>query len=133
MVQSTRSRFQASGPLHSKTLKFSIRIVRLFQFLTKDKKEYILSKQVLRSGTNPGAMVREASNAESPKDFIHKLGIAQKEIAETQYWLELLHATDYLSQKEFHSLYSDSTQILKMLKSSIQTKKANLHKDKSMK
>lgn len=82
-----------SNILAKKTLEFSIRIVRLFQYLNTEKKEFILSKQLLRSGTNPGAMVREASMAESGLDFIHKLSIAQKEICETRYWLELLKAT----------------------------------------
>lgn len=73
------------GPLREKSLKFAIRTVKLYRYLQDDKKEFVLSKQLLRSGTNPGAMIREAENAESISDFIHKLSIAQKETAETIY------------------------------------------------
>lgn len=77
------------SPLKKKIFLFAILIVNLYKYLTIEKKEYVLSKQLLRSGTNPGAMVREAFNGESDKDFIHKLKIGQKEIGETMYWLEL--------------------------------------------
>ena len=87
-----------NSPLKKKTFAFAVRIVNLYKFLTEEKKEYVMSKQVLRSGTNPGAMVREAFNAESDKDFIHKLSIGQKEIGETIYWLELLNETNAFSE-----------------------------------
>jgi four helix bundle protein len=87
-----------------------------------------MSKQILRCGTNPGAMVREAMNAESGLDFIHKLAIAQKEIAETTYWLELLEATNYLSQTEFESMTHDAEEIMRLVRSSILTRKQNLKK-----
>ncbi len=112
-------------PLGNKTFKFAIRIVHLYNFLKKEKKEYTLSKQILRSGTSPGAMVKEAQNAETGKDFIHKLAIAQKEIAETQYWLDLLFETNFLEANLYHSLKRDSIEILKILRSSILTKKRN--------
>lgn len=112
--------------LHEKSFKLTLRIVRLYRYLTEEKKEYILSRQVLRSGTNPGAMVREAANAESGTDFIHKLSVAQKEIGETLYWLELLYESDYLNKAEFQSLKSDSEELMKILRSSILTKKKNL-------
>jgi four helix bundle protein len=112
--------------LSAKTLVFSIRIVRLYQYLVKEKQEFVLSKQLLRSGTNPGAMVREASNAQSGLDFIHKLSIAQKEIGETQYWLELLNATDFLSDSEYQSIDADAEEIMRILTSSIIPKKKNL-------
>ena len=113
-------------PLRDKTFQFAVRIVRLNRFLTEQKREFVISKQIMRSGTNPGAMVREAANAESGLDFIHKLAVAQKETGETQYWLEILHATDYLNESEFKSLYTDTEDIMKMLTSSIKTKKRNL-------
>lgn len=116
-----------SNILAKKTLEFSIRIVRLFQYLNTEKKEFILSKQLLRSGTNPGAMVREASMAESGLDFIHKLSVAQKEICETRYWLELLKATDYLNDNEYSSIDMDAEEILKIITKSIITKKKNLN------
>ena len=101
-------------------------MVKLNQFLVRQKSEYTISKQIMRAGTNPGAMVREAAHAESGVDFIHKLAIARKEISETIYWLELLLATELVSQNEFSSLHGDAEEILKILTSSIRTKKKNL-------
>ncbi len=84
-----------------------------------------MSKQLLRSGTAIGALVREAQNAESSKDFIHKLSISQKECDESVYWLELLKATEYLNEQEFESLIYDAIELLKILRSSILTSKQN--------
>ena len=116
---------QQNGPLREKTLKFAVRIVKLQRYLVEEKREFVLSKQLLRSGTNPGAMVREAENAESTQDFIHKLGIAQKEIGETIYWLELLVATEYLSEKEFNSINTDAEELMNIIRSVILTIKKN--------
>ena len=91
--------------IREKTLAFAIRIVNLFKYLSGDKKEYVMSRQVLKSGTSIGANAREAENAESSADFVHKLSISQKEAGETMYWLELLYATDFISKKEYDSLY----------------------------
>lgn len=115
-----------NDPLRDKTFLLAIRVVNLYRYMVDDKKEYVLSKQVLRSGTNPGAMVREAANAESGSDFIHKLAIAQKETGETQYWLELLWKTNYLSETEFQSINSDTIEVMKLLTSSIVTKKKKM-------
>lgn len=82
--------------LKNKSFQFAVRIIKLYHYLIIDKKEYVLSKQLLRSGTAIGALIREAQNAESKADFIHKLGIAQKECDETIYWLELLKEINYL-------------------------------------
>ena len=114
------------SPLREKTLNFAVRIVDLNKYLAQKKQEYIMGKQVLRSGTNPGAMVREATNAESTADFIHKLAIAQKEIGETMYWLELLFRTNYLTSAEYISINSDAEEIMRMIRSAILTKKKNL-------
>ena len=103
------------SPLREKSFQLAVRIVRLCQHLNEKKQEYTLSKQLLRCGTNPGAMVREAANAESGFDFIHKLGVAQKETGETQYWLELLHITGYLTTTEFASIYADAEEIMKLI------------------
>lgn len=111
----------------NKSLEFAIRVVRLNQVLSPEKKEFVMSKQVLRSGTSVGAMVREAEHAESKSDFIHKLAIAQKEINETLYWLELFFKTDYLNQKEYDSLVIDATELLKLLTSIIKTTKAKIN------
>ena len=111
--------------IKDKSFAFAVRIVRLYKHLCENKKEFVLSKQLLRSGTAVGALVREAQNAESQKDFIHKLGIAQKECDETTYWLELLKETDYLTDKEFESINSEATELLKMIRSAIITSKKN--------
>ena len=110
------------------SFNLAVRIVKLCKYLNEEKKEYILSKQLLKSGTSIGANIREAINGESKLDFIHKLGIAQKECDETLYWLELLSATDIINQKEFDSIYPDIERILKLLRSIIISTKNNLKK-----
>ncbi|MCB0526604.1 MAG: four helix bundle protein [Lewinellaceae bacterium] len=116
------------NPLRDKSLLLGVRIVRLSQYLIEQKHEIVISKQILKSGTNPGAMIREAQHAESSADFIHKLAVAQKEINETAYWLELLMLSDYINQEQFDSLNKDTIEIMKLLVSSIRTKKQNHHK-----
>ncbi len=111
----------------NKSFLFAIRIVRLYQFLMAEKKEFVLSKQLLRSGTSVGAMVREAEHAETKKDFIHKMAIAQKEINESIYWLELLKETDYLSVNEFESLNVDAVEIIKLITSIIKSAKSSIN------
>lgn len=122
----TKQIFTGEDPLKEKTLIMAIRVVKLCKYLKEQKKEYTISNQIIRSGTNPGAMVREAKNAESPKDFIHKLSVGQKETAETQFWLELLYETDYISEQEFKSLYADTKDVMNLIRSSILTKKKNM-------
>ena len=109
-----------------KSFDFAVRIIRLYQHLKDEKKEFTISKQLLRSGTSVGANLREAYNGESDKDFIHKLGIAQKECDETAYWLELLSTTNILNKQEFESIYLDCRELLKIIKSIILTKKQNM-------
>ncbi len=106
-----------------KSFAFAVRIIKLYQHLSEKKKEFILSKQVLRSGTSVGAMIRESEHAESTNDFNHKLAIAQKEINETIYWLELLKETKFLDQKEFASIHNDATELIKLITSIIKTMK----------
>lgn len=113
--------------LKTKSFEFSIRIVNCYKFLVEEKKEYVLSKQLLRSGTSVGAMVREAEHAESKPDFVHKMAIAQKEINETIYWVELLNATNYLSLDLFNSLNNDAVEIIKLITSSIKTEKSTIN------
>jgi len=113
--------------LKTKTFSFSIRIVNCYKFLMQEKKEFVLSKQLLRSGTSVGAMVREAEHSESKPDFIHKMAIAQKEINESIYWLELLNATDYLSLDLFNSLNNDAIEIIKLITSTIKTAKSSIN------
>ncbi len=108
-----------------KSFDFAVRIVNLKRYLVDDKKEFILSKQVLRSGTAIGALVREAQQAESTLDFIHKLSIALKEANETKYWLLLLNKTDYLPGNQSQSLHNDIDELLKLLISIIKSAKYN--------
>ena len=117
---------EKESPIREKSFALAIRIVNLYKYLTKEKSEFVLSKQILRSGTSPGANVREAQNGESDADFVHKMGVAQKEIAETIYWLDLLYATEYLNESEYESIYKDSEEILKMVRSAILTKKRKM-------
>lgn len=114
--------------LKEKTYKFALRIVKLYQFVASTQKEFVLSKQILRSGTSIGANVEEASHAQSKTDFIHKLSIAQKEAAETNYWLRLLRDSEILTIKQAESLLSDCDEVQRLLTSSIKTAKANLEK-----
>jgi len=109
----------------NKSFAFAIKVVKLYQFLCNDKKEFVLSKQLLRSGTSVGAMVREAEHAESKADFKHKMGIAQKEINESIYWLELLKETDYLSPAQYESIQTDAIEIIKLITSIIKTAKSH--------
>ncbi len=113
--------------LKQKSFGFAVRMVHLFKYLKDDKKEFVLSKQVVRSGTSVGAMIREAEHAQSKADFINKLSVAQKEMNETMYWLQLLHATDYLSNEQFESINTDAVEIMKLLTAILKTTKANLN------
>jgi four helix bundle protein len=116
----------ADNIIKTKSFNFVLRIINLFQFLKEDKKEYVLSKQLLRSGTAIGALIRESEQAESKKDFIHKLAIAQKEANETDYWLELLFQSGYLNESQFKSIKFDIVEINKILASIIITSKQKL-------
>ena len=109
--------------LKEKSFVFALRIVKCYQYLQSEKHEYVLSKQLLRCGTSIGANIREAEQAESKNDFIHKLSIALKETNETEYWLELLHQSNYLNQQSFDSLFNDCKELLKLLISIIKTSK----------
>ena len=111
--------------LEQKSFQFSVRIVNLCKHLRSSKKEYTLTKQLLRSGTSIGANIAEAQQAQSKPDFISKLSIALKESTETKYWLRLMSATDYLTSQEFQSIFSDCVELEKMLVSSIKTAKSH--------
>jgi len=117
--------------VREKSFAFAIRVIKMYNFLKEYKKEFILSKQLMRSGTSIGAMVREAINAETSKDFIHKLSVAQKECDETCYWLELLKEANYISEKEFASIYNDATELLKIIRSIIIKSKQKLETNNS--
>lgn len=101
--------------IQQKSFAFAIKIVELFKYLQNEKKEFILSKQLLRSGTSIGANIEESIGGASDKDFLHKLTIAYKEARETIYWLKLLQATQYISEEQFSNLYTDAEELCKIL------------------
>ena len=112
------------NPIADKSFQFAIRITNLYRYLCSEKQEYVLSKQLLRSGTSIGANVAEAQQPQSRSDFISKLYIALKETTETKYWLRLLSATNYLSEKETGSMLSDCTELEKLLTAIIKSAKS---------
>ncbi len=114
------------GILREKSFQLAIRIVKLCKHLREQKKEFEISRQLFKSGTNPGAMVRESEYAQSGADFINKLEVAQKELNETRYWIELFFATDYLSDAEKQSILNDVDEVMKLTTKSIKTRKTNL-------
>lgn len=112
--------------LSAKSYAFALRIVRLYQHMADERREYVLSKQVLRSGTSIGANIEESVHAQSKVDFIHKLSIAQKEACETNYWLRLLRDSVYIEEKLAESFLKDCEEIQRLLTASIKTAKKNL-------
>jgi len=112
--------------LKEKSYRFALRIVKLYRFLCEEKKEYVLSKQVLRSGTAIGALVREAEFGQSRKDFINKLSIALKEANETDYWLMLLRDSHYIENKMYSSIEPEIKELIKLLVASIKTAKRSM-------
>ncbi|MBK8806630.1 MAG: four helix bundle protein [Bacteroidales bacterium] len=113
------------NPIKDKSFAFAVRIVNVYKYLSETKREFVLSKQLLRSGTAVGALYREAEQAESKADFVHKLAIAQKECNETLYWLELIQASEFIDKTAFDSIYSEALELMKLLTSIIKTTKNN--------
>ncbi len=111
-----------------KSIVFAIYVINTYKMLTTERKEYVLSKQFLRSGTAIGALIREAEHAESKADFLHKMSIALKEANETDYWLLLLKEGKFLTEQEYVALAKDSLELVKLLASIVKTTKANLKK-----
>lgn len=114
--------------IKDKTKSFALRIIKLYKYLTlfSDMKEYVMSKQVLRSGTSIGANVKEALRGQSKADFRAKMNIALKEASETEYWLELLHESDYISKEQFQSIIADNIEIIKILTSIVKNSDNNI-------
>jgi len=109
--------------IKEKSYAFALRVIKAYKFLTKEQREFVLSKQVLRSGTAIGALVREAEQAQSKADFISKMNIALKEANETEYWLMLLKDSDFIDYKSFESIHFDCVELVKMLISIVRTTK----------
>jgi len=109
--------------IKDKSFAFALRIVKMYKFLCDEKREYVLSKQLLRSGTAVGALVHEAEHAESRADFIHKMAVAQKEANETDYWIELLFQSGYLNKKSYESVIADVRELSRIIASIIITSK----------
>ncbi|MBQ3416490.1 MAG: four helix bundle protein [Ruminococcus sp.] len=109
--------------IEKKSFDFAIRIIKLYRYLGDKKKEYVLSKQILRSGTSIGANIAEAQQAQSKADFVSKISIALKETTETKYWLRLLNASDYLNNVEIKTILEDCVEIEKILTSILKSSK----------
>lgn len=112
------------NPVRDKSFAFALRVVKLAKYLQDEKREFVLSKQALRSGTAIGALVREAEHAQSKPDFTSKMSIALKEANETDYWLDLLHESDYLTREHYDSIHPDIQELIKLLVSIVKTSKA---------
>lgn len=110
----------------SKSYAFALRVIKLYKYLVAEKKEYVLSKQLLRSGTAIGALVKEGEHAQSKADFLNKMNIALKEANETEYWIELLRDSEYLRQSETLSILADVSEIIKILASIVKSTKLSL-------
>lgn len=111
-----------------KSYAFAIRVVKLYKLLSQEKREFILSKQMLRSGTSIGALIKEAEHAQSKADFLNKMNVALKEANETEYWLMLMRDTEYLNEKEFQSIREDCSELLKLLISIVKSTKTSIKK-----
>ena len=118
---------KTGSPLAQKSFHFSLRIIKLNRFLQQKHKEYVLSKQILRSGTAIGALIAEGKYAQSKADFLNKLTIALKEASETEYWIRLLHASSYIDDTMYRSLHKNLDEILRLLISSTKTIKESSH------
>jgi len=112
---------KSGNVIESKSKRFAIRIVHLAKYLQREKREFVLSRQLLRSGTSIGANVKEAIRGQSRADFVSKMNIALKEASETEYWLEILHETNYLTDREFESIHDNNKEILRILMSIVKT------------
>jgi four helix bundle protein len=127
-----RERFRTKeSPLRTKSFAFALRCIQTYKKLANGQREFVLSKQLLRSGTSIGSNVEEANQAESRADFIHKLSIANKEANETRYWLRLLRDSSTLTSADADQLLSDCEELIRLLISSLKTAKENLNRNRT--
>lgn len=127
-VENGELKVMKENVLMNKSYAFALRVIKLYKYLCAEQKEYVLSKQVLRSGTAVGALVKEAEHAQSKADFINKMNIALKEANETAYWLMLLKDSDYISVSAYESLYPESEELIRLLVSIVKTSKQRYKK-----
>ena len=125
MQNAERRMTKMKNPIEEKSFAFAVRSVKLYRHLTEAKKEYVISKQFLRSGTSIGANVSEAERGQSKADFVAKMHIALKEANETEYWLRLLYASEYLSEAEFQSMERDVNELISIIVSICKTAQSN--------
>ncbi len=116
----------SKGILDTKSYAFAIEIIRFYKYLISEKKEFVLSKQLLRSGTAIGALIREAEHAQSKKDFLNKMNVSLKEANETEYWIDLLKDSDFISNDEYNNISPKIKELLRLLISTVKTTKQNL-------
>ena len=121
------------NPIEKRAYNFALRIIKAYKYLTQQQVEFVLSKQMLRSGTSIGAMMRETKFAQSRADFVSKASIALKEANETLYWIELLHDSEYIDDKTFESIHQEANEIISILASIVKTTKENSDKFDSSK
>ena len=114
---------QKENIIRTKSYSFALRIIKLYKFLVAEHKEYVLSKQILKSGTAIGALVKEAEHAQSKADFLNKMNISLKEANETEYWLMLLKDSDYINEKSFKSIHPENVELIKILASIVKSSK----------
>lgn len=116
---------KSENVIQKKSFEFALKIIRLVKHIEKEEKEYVISKQLMRSGTAIGALIREAEHAESKKDFIHKMSISLKEANETRYWLDLLVESKWTSYQDIAELQNDSLELIRILASIVKSSKTN--------
>lgn len=116
------------GIVATKSYAFALEVIGLHRFLLETKKEYVLSKQLLRSGTAVGALIKEAEHAQSKADFLHKMNVALKEANETEYWLMLLKDSDYINDDQYNNIMTNCKSILQLLISIVRTTKLSLNR-----
>ena len=120
-----RQNMKNDNIIADKSKSFALRGIKMYKYLTKEQSEYVISKQLLKSGTSIGANVKEAIRGQSKPDFYAKMNIALKEASETEYWLELLYESEYISKIQFDSVYADCQEVIKLLVSITKTQKLN--------
>jgi len=125
-IENGELRMKKDNIIRDKSYSFALRAIKLYKYLSLEKKEFVLSKQILRSGTSIGALIKESEHAQSKADFINKINVALKEANETEYWLQLLNDSKYITTKEYKSIQPEINEIISLLVAILKTSKKNL-------